>query len=113
MKTKRQKFILSPCGTSLLTNLADGDERGAITRSSNCRERGEVAQVDLAALERVIGRAKKALAQAGPAEAGKLSAELNGITSIFEGQVPAKDSFHQLVSTDTFLGQATAEIVGE
>ncbi len=107
-------YILTPCGTSLLTNLvANSDERQAVIRSSNCRDRGEVARTDLAVLDRVIERAENGLARAGPAEAARLSAELNGIINIFAGRAPDSNSFHQLLCTDTYTGKATADIVGK
>ena len=104
-------YILTPCGTSLLTNVADSDERKAVIRSSNCQDRGELARSDLAVLDRVIERAKNGLARAVPVEAARLSAELNGIISIFDGRFPDAGSFRQLLCTDTFPGKVTAKIV--
>ncbi|MFP7756001.1 putative CRISPR-associated protein [Thermodesulfobacteriota bacterium B35] len=70
-----------------------------------------MVQDDLTRLDRAIGQARKALAAAGPVEAMRLSAELNGILSLFSGRPPAASSFHQLLCTDTFVGRVTAEIV--
>lgn len=108
---KRPCYILTPCGTSLLTNVAGEGERAAVIRNSNCPRREDIPPADLEILEQVIRRAGSALAGAGPAEAKHLSAELNGILSLLKGSRPPGSVFHQLLCTDTFLGRVTAEIV--
>ncbi|WP_456386483.1 hypothetical protein, partial [Desulfolithobacter sp.] len=59
-------YMLTPGGTSLLTNMADSDDRKAVIRNSNCRSRSEVSPPDLVRLDRALsglmaGCAKKVI----------------------------------------------------
>lgn len=106
-------FVLSPVGTSLLTNVSEPPERALVSRHSNARLREDVPAEDRAALEGLIRRAGDALGRAGEAEAARLSAELNGLTALYraEAGVSRAGHLHHLLATDTWLGETTAELV--
>lgn len=105
-------LILSPCGTSLLTNQA-GEDRRLVTRYSNAKAAEDIPAEDRARLEQVIGRARETLLASDAQAVIRLSAELNAITRFYDGQPRqgAQDQ-HILVCTDTWLGETTAQLVG-
>jgi putative CRISPR-associated protein (TIGR02619 family) len=105
------RFVLSPCGTSLLTNSASNLERGLITRHANSRSPEEVSAEDREQLKAVINRARERLVAANPTQAAGLSAELNCLVQLYEGQLDAPRDFHQLLCTDTWLGETTAQLI--
>lgn len=105
-------FILSPCGTSFLTNYTkDGETRKLIYKYANAKRPSDVARKDRAALESIIAELEPIVEQAGYAQAAAMSAELNSIIKFYGGVLPKSCDFHQLVSTDTWLGEQTARLV--
>lgn len=105
-------LILSTCGTSLLTNLAEG-QRGLVVRHANARSPEEVVPDDRAALERLIATAREQLRHADNASLERLSAELNGLLRYCGGDLKRSRDTHWLITTDTWLGTATAEAIAE
>lgn len=105
----RSWFVLSPCGTSLLTNSVNNEaERKAIGRCANSKSREICSAEDRQLLDGLIERMSERLANANQVEVAKLSAELNAITKLYQGDLNASQHFHQLLCTDTWLGEATA-----
>ena len=114
MTSQLKRFVLSPCGTSLLTNHAnDKAERSLIGKYANTKEPGDILPEDLKQLQLIVDRAKQNLATADLETAKKMSAELNGIINLYEGQLAGKQDYHTLLSTDTWLGETTANLVAE
>lgn len=108
---KNMKYILSPCGTSLLTNAATSDERSLIPKYANKKSPENIPPADREKLEALIRKVSEKIASANHQEAAKISAELNGIISIYEGSLPQKEDKQVLLSTDTWLGETTANLV--
>jgi predicted secreted protein len=101
----RPWFILSPCGTSLLTNsVIDEAERNAIVRCANSKSREICSAEDRQLLDGLTERMSERLANSNQVEVAKLSAELNAITKLYQGDLNAPQHFHQLLCTDTWLG---------
>ncbi|QTA80245.1 CRISPR-associated protein domain-containing protein [Desulfonema limicola] len=109
-----KKFILSPCGTSILTNQASPQEKKLVFKYANEKKKDDITQEeDRDKLELLIKRSQSSIATADHKKASELSAELNGIIKIYGGQIPSNNDFHFLLSTDTWLGNETAKIVEE
>ncbi|MBC2712025.1 MAG: hypothetical protein HGJ94_13890 [Desulfosarcina sp.] len=104
-------YILSPCGTSLLTNLASAQHRKLIAENGNAKNPEDVAQEDRAILEDLLQEAEKVLLESNILKAGELSAELNSIIRVYDGKLEAKGDFHQLLCTDTWLGESTGRLI--
>ncbi len=102
-----KKFILSPCGTSLLTNGADDEMRSRITTYANTTSKEEIPEVDRIVLEERLGDVKTRLMSAKNEEVQKISAELNCILLLKTS--PA--DHHLLLATDTWLGEQTAGLI--
>lgn len=77
-------LILSACGTSLLTDLAD-DQRGLVIRHANARAPEEVPGPDREILTRLIESAGRRLGAADARERERLSAELSGLLRCYGG----------------------------
>lgn len=110
--THTPALLVSPVGTSLLTNLA-GPVRGTLFANANARH-DEVSPAEEAVLLEVIDSAARALDVADEAKARKLSAELNGLLSweAAEPRAARRDrDRHLLLATDTWLGTETARLV--
>jgi putative CRISPR-associated protein (TIGR02619 family) len=106
-----KKYILSPCGTSLLTNQADQNERGLVFKYANKKKKEEIAKNDRNKLEKLIKKVSDSLKTANNEKASKMSAELNGIIKIYNGEITNNNDSHLLLSTDTWLGEETAKLV--
>ncbi|MCC5904831.1 MAG: putative CRISPR-associated protein [Balneolaceae bacterium] len=109
-------LMLSPCGTSLLTKQMTGDfrkNRNLITKYANEKESG-IPNDDLDELNKLIKRAKQELFKIPVQKVSSLSAELNAIIKYYDGQLAGHSSdIHYLLSTDTWLGENTANLVKE
>lgn len=107
-------FVLSPCGTSLLTNhTIDKAERDLIGYYANTKKPEQIDLEDLTKLQLITDRARHDLNISNLEIAAKKSAELNGIIKLYEGQVEHKQDYHLLLCTDTWLGETTATLVAE
>ncbi len=110
MNTKQ--YILSPCGTSLLTNQAqDNEERKLVFKCANEKSKKNLPDDDRIRLEKLIARVSAKIDEANYQEASKMSAEINGIIKIYHGSLPKNGDIHFLLSTDTWLGEETAKLV--
>lgn len=107
-----KKYILSPCGTSLLTNQAqDNEERKLIFKHTNTKTSEQIETADKTQLERLISRVSAMLDNVDNLQAIKMSAEINGIVKIYNGSISQNNDYHLLLSTDTWLGEKTAKLV--
>ncbi len=102
------KLVLSPCGTSLLTNKAT--DKDILTKYANAQD---IPKDDLAKLESLIKSVEEELESASLEQAAKMSAELNGIIKLYNSQLNKPKDIHVLISTDTYLGKATADLVAK
>jgi putative CRISPR-associated protein (TIGR02619 family) len=106
------KYILSPCGTSLLTNQADPNERKLVFQYANKKTSDLITDDDRKKLIALISKVSELLKKADCEQAAKMSAELNGIIKIYDNQINNSGAdFHFLLSTDTWLGEETANLV--
>lgn len=105
------RLIVSTCGTSLLTNLADND-RGLVTRHANARRLEDIPEEDRRRLQALVNAARQRMLEADIEERARLSAEYNGLACYYGGQFAVGDQ-HWLIATDTWLGQQTASILEE
>lgn len=108
MNTK-PTIIISPCGTSLLTNGTDENLRKLLNKTTNLQEK-ELSQEQKEIISKHINERKILLQNSGINEAKKLSAELNGIITYYAGSLKGE---HILLATDTYLGNTTANMVAE
>jgi putative CRISPR-associated protein (TIGR02619 family) len=112
---ERPTVLVSPCGTSVLTNGLDDEQRKPINKLANCREE-DLPEKDRQALDEHIQNRHRTLIEGTPGreQVKKLSAELNGILTYYEG-IPkhtggAPDQ-HILIVSDTYLGNRVGEII--
>ncbi len=76
-------FILSPCGTSLLTNTAGPEDKKLIFACSNASVREAIPHEEQKNLENIIARAEEELNAANLERASRLAAGINGIPAIY------------------------------
>ena len=105
------KYILSPCGTSLLTNKAEQSERSLVFKYANKKCKDDIPEADRAILQSLITKVSELLKDADNQKAMRMSAELNGIIQIHNGRIAKNNDLHLLLSTDTWLGEETAKLV--
>jgi putative CRISPR-associated protein (TIGR02619 family) len=106
-----KKFILSPCGTSLLTNSANQAEKGLLFAHANQKKKENIESAARFTLETLLERVSEKLENAKISQGKALSAELNGILTFYESTEFHPQDFHYLVSTDTWLGEETAKLI--
>ncbi len=106
--------FVSPCGTSILTNQTEDTLRKLLIRTANCRE-DELSFEDKATIDQHLQERGQLIKSADIKQAQKLSAELNGIITYYEGSLTreGKNSQHILLATDTYLGRSTTAIIAE
>lgn len=106
------KVIVSPTGTSILTNVANADERKQLLSAANATaaDCGEEMHQLVRGLE---DRARAALTGAtNVRDIRRASAELNAIVGISDDRLDASPrDVHFLISTDTLAGRAAASLV--
>lgn len=103
-------LIVSPVGTSLLTNGSNETERKLVFGNAN-RQQNEIAANDLESLKSIVERQRAALFTADASRARRLSAELNSLLALYETRQPGNQDLHFLLRTDTWLGEMSSEIV--
>lgn len=104
------RLILSPCGTSLLTNGSTDEERRLLNRHANTRTVDDLGE-DRAAVEGRVSAVQRLLANADAVQAKRASAELNGILSLYDEEPKNARDHHIVLCTDTWLGEQTGRIV--
>ncbi|MBT8763259.1 hypothetical protein KFV02_04860 [Desulfohalobiaceae bacterium Ax17] len=103
-------YIVSPCGTSLLTGGADGETRALLTRYANYKNPGDIEPEHRSLLEKRVQKVKEELFALGPAGVTRRSAELNALVKFYNGRFMAGD-YHFLLCTDTWLGEQTGTMI--
>ena len=79
---------------------------------TNCKNCNQIPTEDLEALNRLIENIKNKIDKANEQEVCKMSAELNAIIKLYGSNYAGSEQhFHQLLCTDTWLGETTASIV--
>lgn len=106
--------VLSSCGTSLLTNGAEENLRKLLIRKSNEKRRDSITESEVSQIHQRIETVSDFLKTASKDEVAKVSAELNAIIKLYgerERIWGNRQDFHWLICTDTWLGEATANLV--
>jgi putative CRISPR-associated protein (TIGR02619 family) len=103
--------IVSPCGTSLLTNGTDNDMRRLLTKHANAAHLTDIPADDRIHLKYRVEQVRKEALKLSPADIVHKSAELNAIVKFYHGKLQPGPDFHLLVCTDTWLGEQTASII--
>ena len=111
------RFVLSTIGTSILTNLIDrgnpteGTWFGKLRDSANLRQ-AELPSDTEEVMKTLADRALEKLLEDNVVTNRRISAELNGIYGIYNGNIPdSSTDQHYLICTDTAQGQKTGELI--
>lgn len=114
MQKQKPMFVLSPCGTSLLTNQGNNDEKKLVRKYANQKEPDRISQEDRTKLELLAKGVEDELEKADLESASKMSAELNSVIKLYNGQLAGKtQDVHMLLCTDTWLGETAAKLVAK
>lgn len=104
-------LLLSTCGTSLLTHNLSADERGKFARLAN-KKKQDLSAEEKKYLDRHAAACKDKLLQASLAQARQMSAEINGIAAVYDGQLPkVASNRHIFLHSDTYMGELSVEIL--
>jgi putative CRISPR-associated protein (TIGR02619 family) len=104
------QWILTPCGTSILTNKTPQEIKDLIFKYANEPTSEQIPAEDLQKLQRVLTERSELVCNMNEAEVSELSAELNALTKYLR-QSPKTTTHHVILPTDTWLGKETAQIV--
>ena len=106
-----KRCIVSTCGTSILTN--QGHEiRKLIIDYAHVKDKTDIGENDRKELENLIKTIKNSLQEEGSIEnLKKMSAEINGITLLYDNHFPNSGDTHYLIATDTWLGTEAASLL--
>lgn len=110
-----KRFILSPCGTSSLTNGTEPRLRSLIFEYANARTEDDLPKEVLDSLKEHIEARRSELLDANTEESSKLSAELNSLIKLYKGNVCIQKGqtpdIHCLLCTDTWLGRQVGQTI--
>lgn len=114
MRDDTPLLVVSTCGTSTLSNTAEGDALLLLRRTANQGEQA-LSTDDRAVIDAVAGQARKRLQGSDRAAARVASAELNALLGLdeSEGRRRGRPDLHYLVATDTYQGGLAAEVLAE
>ena len=106
-------FILSTCGTSILTNGVDNELRKSIIKYTNKSDWSEIPQEVATELKLHFKKREEELLAATNDDILKLSAELNGLLTwqAQDDYQADKQDVYALLATDTVFGKQTAHII--
>lgn len=111
---EKPKVFISPCGTSLLTNQVDNSLRQLLMKTANYKET-DLTQEDKEQITQHIQQRKQEILDSSDLnQVKKLSAELNGILSYYQNQLPTpkgRPDCHYLLISDTYQGEKVADIL--
>ncbi|MEW6522243.1 MAG: CRISPR-associated protein [Bacillota bacterium] len=110
---KGRAVVVSTVGTSLLTHGEHASALGELLRRTANATEADLAPGDRRAITDRVRRVAELLADAGSAEASRLSAELNGLHRLLGDLQSCKQAelVHWLVATDTYQGREAARLV--
>jgi len=109
------QILLSPCGTSLLTNQIDQDLRKKLSMNTNTNE-SDLNSDDKRIIDEHIKKRRQYLYDLKDdlKSVKELSAELNGIITYYQGKIPElSHDIHYILGTDTYQGRQVVKIVGD
>ena len=108
---KKNRLILCTCGTSILTNGSQDDERKVLNRNSNVKNINEiVSPEDRIFINQILQNRKNKVLNADFETVKRISAELNGLFTFYKG-FPVSEDIVFLLPTDTLIGRGTADII--
>jgi putative CRISPR-associated protein (TIGR02619 family) len=111
--SQKPLYMLSSCGTSLLTNGASGDIRTLLIKWANFRQE-EIPKEVQALLEPHFTAQRKRFLETDTAEVKRLSAELNGLLTHYEeSPYPKGEALHYLLLSATWQGECVGSILSE
>ncbi|GAB1469070.1 hypothetical protein MASR2M64_18470 [Candidatus Cloacimonadota bacterium] len=105
------KIIISPVGTSSLTNGAGDYIRNILNEHANARSREELPKEQAAALDGYVQERRGFIEKMDKAAAKKISAELHSLLILLEEDPPEPRDVVYLIPTSTYIGKLTAQIV--
>lgn len=115
METFNQpNYVVSLCGTSILTNGADNDLRKILNRYANIRDENDIPEESRKLLEKRFMEVAELLKSLDQKNAHTVSAELNSVTRFYKNQfADGRRDEHLLLCTDTWLGERAALLVSD
>ncbi|RME90028.1 MAG: putative CRISPR-associated protein [Candidatus Hydrogenedentota bacterium] len=106
-----KKYILTVCGTSILTNSMSDCARKALLQNANRQSEKEIPPEDLTFIQQEVEVLKGKIRNISEEEARKLSAELNSLIMFYKEEEINAEDVHVFLHTDTYVGKQAAEIV--
>ncbi len=110
-------FVLSFCGTSLLTNGLEKVDQQLLRDQTNSRSEQEVPAEYRARMRELLEKQKANFLAATIQKAEELSAEFKGISKLYQGNLVSppgqSPDEHVLLCTDTWQGEIAAQSVRE
>ncbi|GIV72685.1 MULTISPECIES: hypothetical protein [Caldilinea] len=107
-----RKFVLSTVGISVLLNVLDSSEEAWRQQLNRAANEHHLADELAHQVDELVARAKALLCKGDVQRNRRLSAELNGLYGIYQGNLLAgKSDMHYLIATDTTLGRKAADVI--
>ena len=105
------KIVISPVGTSSLTNSADNEIRNLLNTYANAKRREDIPKEDLKLLDAHVQKRRGFIASLDKKQAKQISAELHSLLILLEESPPEARDVYFLIPTSTYIGVITMLIV--
>jgi len=107
----QRSFILSTCGTSLLTFQAKPSVRTILNRTAN-KKALELTPEEKQVIDEIVALRKKELKDGDVRSGRKMSAEINGLMGFYEGDPnTGTGNTHYFLRSDTYQGEMAASLL--
>jgi putative CRISPR-associated protein (TIGR02619 family) len=104
-------IIISPVGTSVLTNGTTPELRSLLEKYANYADASQIDKADLQIIKAHIGERVRYLQKAAISDLKSVSAELNGIISLYGNKLQNRSDIMHLVCSDTYIGKETCSMI--
>lgn len=109
----QQRYVLTSCGISILTNRSSSDMRNLLLSHSNDTATTLSAD-DRERIDEWIQEVRQGIRAQPMPDAIARSAELTGLAGIYGGQLPTRTSDSLMfLHTDTYIGESACQIIVE
>lgn len=107
----KKHLIISTVGTSLITNQATKEESSILYKHSNCNPE-ECPQEIKQLINKLFSLVSQKIVESNNHSLRRMSAELNGIFGFYNEDLTNRENdIHFLISTDTYQGTKSSEVI--
>jgi putative CRISPR-associated protein (TIGR02619 family) len=106
------RYIVSTCGTSLLTKETSQKEKEFLRNTANYKE-SDLSSEEKTQIDKILKGKKEMFLEAPVKEKRKLSAEMNGLIGLFDEKKPESNDICLFLHSHTYQGELVAQVLAD